>query len=358
LRSILRYIRDGRNYILVLVMLAAVSAWVLDYMVSPVGGSGRPAMVVIPKGVTAAAVGRILAEKGIVRSALGFSLLAQAAGDARELKPGAYLLKPTMGVEEIIEKMVRGEIAAVWVTVPEGFSVRQIAERLGESNLVNPEEFMALAASDAQGFSGILGIPSHSLEGYLFPSTYLVPLKTTAREVAAEMVKTFRAKVAEPYGEDIGRIAAAGGAESRAAALYRVVTAASMIEREAKVPQDRPLISAVIWNRLRRGMRLQIDATVEYALGRHRSRLYDRDLAVDSPYNTYLHGGLPPGPISNPGLPSIRAALFPAKAGYLYYVARADGSHVFSNTLEEHNAAKARIREQAAESGGQEGAVP
>jgi UPF0755 protein len=187
-------------------------------------------------------------------------------------------------------------------------------------------------------------VPSQSLEGYLFPNTYLIVLDSNPKMIVGQMLQAFKSQVAEPLSSDVVETAGNDGAQARSRALYQAVVVASMIEREAKVEKDRPLISAVIWNRLRKGMKLEVDATVQYALGEHRGRLFYSDLAVISPYNTYRNPGLPPGPISNPGLASIKAALHPANVDYLYYVARPDGSHVFSHTLEEHNAAKARIR--------------
>jgi UPF0755 protein len=249
-----------------------------------------------------------------------------------------------MSLNGMLEALVRGDVAAVWVTVPEGYTIEQIADKLAEKDLVDKQEFVMLASVDAKGFDKILNIPASGMEGYLFPDTYIVPLKTDARETISDMLKTFKTKVAAPFSSEITKIAGADTPDAKAEALHRILTVASMIEREAKVPKDRPLVSAVIWNRLRRGMKLEIDATVQYALGRHRSRLFYRDLAVDSPYNTYQHPGLPPGPIANPGIASIKAALFPKKVNYLYYVARRDGSHVFSTTLAEHVAAKQRIK--------------
>ncbi|MBI2844417.1 MAG: endolytic transglycosylase MltG [Armatimonadetes bacterium] len=343
MRILLDYIREGRCYIVLLAVLSAASLWVMSYVVSPVGGD-ISTLVVIPKGVTAVKVSKILAENGLIRFPWSFTLMTRATATADKIKPGAYKLSAMMSVGDILEKLTKGEVAAVWVTIPEGYTARQAADKLAEKASIDRNSFLVAAYSRAKDFNRILDIPSYAMEGYLFPDTYLVPVEADAQEVIGLMIEAFKSKVAEPFADEVAKIAADNSPESNAAALHRVVIVASMIEREAKTPQDRPLISAVIWNRLRLGMKLEIDATVQYAHGNHRPRLYYRDLELDSPYNTYLYAGLTPGPISNPGLDSIEAALHPAKSNYLYYVARADGSHVFSRTVEQHNAAKKRIR--------------
>lgn len=338
------YIREGKKYIIALIVLLGLSLWATLYVESPVGGDAIPMIVVVPKGATAKSVAAALAEKGLIRSELAFRFVAQATGSSSGIKPGAYKVSRAMSISEILDKLVLGDVAAVWVTIPEGYTVEQVADRLSERGLVNHAEFAALARNGAQEFSDILNIPAQGLEGYLYPETYLIPLQPDARDVARQMLETFKSKVADSLGGEITGRTPDGEEHSKPEALHRVIIVASMIEREARVAADRPLVSAVIWNRLRIGMKLDIDATVQYALGRHRSRLYYRDLEAESPYNTYTHAGLPPGPISNPGIDSIKAAIHPAEVDYFYYVARPDGSHVFSRTLDEHNAAIRRIR--------------
>lgn len=327
-----------------LAILVVAGLMIVHSMIAPVGGDKTPVVVVIRKGQTAVPIGRTLAEKGLVRSASGFALIARLSGQASEIKPGAYKFNRTMTGGEMLDKMVKGEVAARWITIPEGYTLIQVADRLAEKGLVDRDEFLRVATSDGAGFSKLVKIPSSSLEGYLFPDTYLVMLDSGPKDIASQMLETFDERVKKPLNKDLTSFAAANTHGDKSDAMYRVLTVASMIEREAKVPEDRPLVSAVIWNRLRRGMKLEIDATVQYALGEHRSRLFYNDLKVESPYNTYRYPGLPPGPISNPGLASIQAAMHPAEVDYLYYVAKPDGSHVFSRTLDEHNAAKRRIR--------------
>ncbi|MEN6520635.1 MAG: endolytic transglycosylase MltG [Armatimonadota bacterium] len=344
MRLILEYVREGRNYLITLLVLIVLVLGSLFYLGAPVGGSTAPVMVIVPKGATAAEVGSRLKETGLVRSALGFSVIARACEEAGKLKPGEYRFNRSMSVRRMLDAMVRGDIAAVWVTVPEGFTAQQLAKRLADKRLVNESEFLTIVTACAGDFKDIVLVPSSGLEGYLFPDTYLVPLNAGSREIVTQMLKAFKSRVADPLSPEIEQIAAGADAESKGQALNRIIIVASLIEREARVPKDRALISAVIWNRLRIGMKLDIDATVQYALGEHRERLYNKDLAVESPYNTYTHPGLPPGPIANPGIESIKAALHPEKVDYLYYVARSDGSHIFSKTLSEHDAARRRVR--------------
>jgi UPF0755 protein len=343
MKTILDYIREARGYITVLILMILVSLWIIYYLGAPVGGSEEPVVVVIPKGATAQSVGVILRSNGLVRSWWGFALIAKYTDEANKIKPGAYKFSKAMSVRFMLDMMINGRVAGVWVTIPEGFTARQIADRLAERNIVSSDAFATLTSTCAGDFSTNLHVPSQGLEGYLFTDTYLVPTDGDLRAIVDQMLDAFKAKVVVPLAPEIDKVANSSDPIVRSKALHRIIIVASMIEREAKAPKDRPLVSCVIWNRLRRGMKLQIDATVQYAWGEHQARLYYNDLTVDSPYNTYLYAGLPPGPISNPGLDSIKAALHPAKSNYLYYVARKDGSHIFSRTLEEHNAARQRV---------------
>jgi len=286
-------------------------------------GPDRQVVVRIPVGTSATSIARLLHGAGVVRSAAGFAILAQFRGCSRALKPGAYKLSPAMTPSEIMEKIAHGEVFARWVTFPEGFTVWQIAQRLESEGLANASRFFKLAHAQGKLFKTDFPHPGDNLEGYLFPDTYLIPVGAKEESIIRMMLDTFHARVSPLIaGKNVD--------------LHKIVTLASLIEREARVPKDRPLISAVLRNRLARGMRLECDATVLYALGRHKNRVLYDDLKVDSPYNTYVYPGLPPGPIANPGLASIKAALYPAKVDYLYYTARADGSHIFTRTLKDH----------------------
>ena len=331
--------------LLVLLLFAAltVAAGVLYTieLLGPVSGNPKAptVLVTIPPGKSARQIGEILARKHLIRSPLSFVFASRLDHLSGEMHAGRYALSPAMPPRQIAALMALGETASNVVTVPEGFTVRQIARRLANAGLVNEMQFLTLATTQGKSFS-VAGWtpPNASLEGYLFPDTYTLPKGATPREIISQMLQNFHARVVVPDGKLAAR--APGG-------LPGTITLASLVEREAEVGSDRPLIAAVYRNRLALGMRLQCDATVQYALPQHKTRLFYADLRVDSPYNTYTHAGLPPTPIACPGLPSINAALHPANVDYLYYVAGPDGKHhVFSRTLAGQNAAIARVRAQ------------
>jgi UPF0755 protein len=271
--------------------------------------------VIIPRGSTLSDIASLLESRGVIRNAFVFRVLARAHHADEEVRAGAYAFAPHETESEILDQLRSGGAQiATWVTIPEGFTAAQIAQRLQADGVGRANDF-------DRAFRG------H--EGYLFPSTYLVPLAATPAAVTHMLTDQF-AKELPP------------DAAVRARALHvsvpQAVTVASLVEREAQIESDRPLIAGVIYNRLRLGMPLQVDATIEYALPQHKSVLSLRDLQVDSPYNTYEHTGLPPTPIANPGLPSLLAALHPAKTDDLYYVYCGNGHHVFAKTLAEHQA--------------------
>jgi UPF0755 protein len=300
-------------------------------------GAGKPARVTVAKGATPTSLGHELEARGVIRSARGFAL----RGRETTIRPGVYDLSPAQTPEHLLRQLSRGDIAREKATFPEGFTVAQIGQRLAERGLVDGRDFLDLASRRGGTLRASFRPPAN-LEGFLFPDTYTFPVGADAEAVAQQMLGNFDRLVARGRAAEIRR--------SRRS-LREIVTVASLIEREAVVRRDRPLIAGVIYNRLARGMPLQIDATVQYARvlrgDGHKPRLLFRDLEIDSPYNTYRIRGLPPGPICNPGLDSIAAALAPTPSPYLYYVARGDGSHVFGRTLDEHNRNIALVRRGA-----------
>lgn len=294
----------------------------------------QPKLVDIPEGASLDRIAHLLAQQGVIRQAWAFSWLARRQGRARVLHPGRYLLSPHQTPQTILEQLVAGNVIVVKITFPEGFTLEQMAARAQDQGLGRAARYRELASREAASF-GVKGLPhGHSLEGYLFPDTYQLPWGADERALIRLQVDRFEevwAELEKRYPSQKSR--------------HEVVTLASLIEREAKVEADRRLIAGVLHNRLTRGWRLEVDATVLYALGQHKARLLYQDLQVDSPYNTYRHSGLPPGPIANPGRASLEAALNPAPTDCLYYVARPDGSHLFSRTLADHNRAKQQIRQ-------------
>ncbi|MBI3998303.1 MAG: endolytic transglycosylase MltG [Armatimonadetes bacterium] len=319
------------------VVFLAAAAGAVWWEVRPVGGSGDQRIVLIPHGASTRQIGDRLVEARVVRSRAAFMLalaLRQANG---RLRHGEYALRPTQSALEIVDVLVRGETVIHRVTIPEGYTARQIADALAREGLVDPDRFLLTALTQARRFArpALPDLPIDSLEGYLFPDTYHLTRGLDEADVIAVLVDRFERAV----GADLQ-----AAAQARGLTFHQLLTVASMIEREARVPAERPVVASVIYNRLSRDMRLEIDATVLYALGRHKEVITADDLAVDSPYNTYRYTGLPPGPIANPGLAAIAAAAHPAQTPYLYYVLKPDGSHHFSRTLEEHLAAIRRYR--------------
>ncbi|MDQ0287045.1 UPF0755 protein [Desulfofundulus luciae] len=304
-------------------------------MLSPVtSGQGRSVNVTIPRSASSSNIGRILHEEGLVHSAWFFNFYTRLKGVDGRLKAGPYTFSTAQSLPEIVNELVKGPDEGRVFTIPEGFNLKQIAELLEREGLVTRRDFLAAAAGDTFDYPFLHGLPAgpNRLEGYLFPDTYRVGSNTSAHEVIDLMLSRFDRKLKEM--DYYRKVKAAG------LTLHQAVIIASMVEREARVDRERPLIAGVIFNRLKRDMPLQIDATVQYALGSQRAKLYYKDLEVDSPYNTYLIRGLPPGPIACPGEASLLAAVQPAKTSYLYYVARPDGTHAFASTLDEHNANK------------------
>ncbi len=326
----------GIVFVGVAVCLAGV-AGVVWWRVRPVGGSGGARTVLVRPGESTRHIGERLTEVGLLRDPGALVLAARLRGTAGRLRHGEYKFTPAQSALEIVDTLARGEGILHRVTIPEGFTVRQIAAAFAAAGLVDRDRFLDLALRRGRSLqiATLAELPIDSVEGYLFPDTYALPRGLTEEEVLAGLLTRFDAAVGPQLR---------AAARARGLTLHHLLTVASMIEREARVPEERPIIAGVIYNRLARGMRLEIDATVLYALGRHKEAITTADLATASPYNTYRYAGLPPGPIANPGLASIAAAAVPARSPYLYYVLRPDGSHQFSRTLQEHEDAVRRYR--------------
>ena len=322
------------NWALALVIAGGLGVhfWV-NAQLKPVG-PGEPRVVHVPPGLSTGEILTLLHDEGLTRSPFAVRVGLHRWHLAGKLQAGYYELAPTMSAREIAERIASGKQATAKVTFPEGFTVKQIAARLAEKGLIEEDAFLAEATPAILVGSG-LHLKGDSVEGYLFPATYVFEYGSTPEDVVWQMAEEFRRRTVEGMADDL---------RNSKRPLADIVTVASLIEREARVEKDRPLIASVIYNRLKKGMRLQIDATVLYALGEHKDRVTHQDLQVDSPFNTYRHKGLPPHAICNPGEASIRAALRPAKTDYLFYVARPDGSHKFTRTYAEHLKAIRAIR--------------
>lgn len=282
--------------------------------------------VEIPVKAATSQIADLLSARGVIRSKHAFVVSARVLGLAKSLKAGDYELDAHQGLLQILDKISRGDAVANWVTIPEGYTVTQIADLLAKQRMANARSFLDLTTTEGQEYLDV-PIPRPGLEGYLLPDSYKFKTGVNEKDIVQGICQNFERQVVTGLKSDL---------QSSGRTLDEMVIIASLIEREARIPGDRDRISAVIRNRLQRKMRLQIDATVIYALGSHRKRLSLKDTRIDHPYNTYKHEGLPPGPICNPGLACLKAALHPADVPFLYYVARDDGSHYFSTTYKEH----------------------
>ena len=299
------------------------------------GKLGGKVHVTIPPGATLNTIAEILQQKGVVPRARAFEIRASGDGHGTDLRAGTYVLRQNEPYDQLVATLAAGpQQAAIKVTIPEGFTVAQAAAMLAKTIPgFSAESYLELAVKHPIAPKVVGYTPGRTLEGLLFPATYDVLPSVTARQFIERQLAACKNALAQV---DLSR--------ARKAKLtpYDVTIIASMVEREVEVPSERPLVAAVIWNRLHKGMPLQIDATVEYALPQYKPVLTYQDLKIQSPYNTYLHAGLPPTPIANPGAASLKAAAGPANVDYLYYVARNDGSgrHYFSSTYSQFLADK------------------
>ncbi|UCE18014.1 MAG: endolytic transglycosylase MltG [Gemmatimonadota bacterium] len=289
--------------------------------------------VVVSKGMDVRSIGSLLEKEGIISGKLQFLLAVKFFGKEENLQAGRYTFPERNSIISVLNRLVQGEVAYEKVTLPEGLTAEEVAHRFKVAAAIDSQTFLHVIADT--GFIRTLELRTHNLEGYLFPSTYMVYWEMDPREIIAGMVEAFKRVFSSEYEVR---------AEELGLSVREVLTLASIIEREVMVPEERPIISAVFHNRLKLGRALESCATVEYALGIHKPRLTEEDLQVQSPYNTYVYAGLPPGPICNPGKASIEAALYPADVDYLYFVSEGNGRHIFSRSLEEHTRAKWRVR--------------
>jgi UPF0755 protein len=311
-------------------VLSVRTSW--DRPAAPFGAQAPEVVLEVPAGATLRATARQLAAAGVVASARRFEWLGRATGLAGRVQPGEYALSAALTPRQVLDRLVRGEVVLHPVTLPEGLTVKESLERFAAAGFGTVAAYEALLADPAvQAEYGVetagVKVP---FEGYLFPDTYRFAKGTPPDQVLAAVMRRLDAA----FGPDRRRRMAALGWTR-----HQVLTMASLIEKETGRPEERPRVSAVFHNRLELAMRLQSDPTVIYAMPDFDGDIRAADLRRDDPYNTYRHGGLPPGPIANPGDAAIEAALYPSDDPALYFVARGDGTHVFSDTVEAHNRA-------------------
>lgn len=328
---------EKRMAISIAILAVLLIAWVgfhqISQLMGPVdAGNEERIEVTIPAQCTTSQVARILYEHNLIQNEKFFVGYCRVKGLDQNLKAGVYSFNRAQSLSELVEGLVQGKVVTVGFTVPEGYTLSQIGELLVKENICTAEEWQQALIQDYD-YEFLKKAPDteNHLEGFLFPATYRVARDVTAQQVVDMMLKRFEQ-------EWKGGLAATAREQGRD--VYEVVTLASLIEKEARVDEERPVIAGVLINRLKKGMPLQVDATVLYSLGEHKPVVTYRDLEVDSPYNTYRYPGLPLGPIASPGSASLAAALQPAQHSYYYYVYMGDGRHYFSKTHDEHVQAK------------------
>ena len=341
--SLNKMVRSKYAVILVVLCVLGIAIHLCAASVlGPVDGNSTAEEVIqISPGMSAMEIGSLLAQKRLIKSVLMFRLASVINRTSRSLKAGEYALSRDMSTFQILRKIASGEAALYAFTIPEGVTLSRIAGYWEERGFGTADDFVM--ASRNSEIRKKYGIDSDSLEGYLFPDTYMIPRGISEHEAIAEMLRQFDKNIWRLRNGDAnkGNAAIAGTELSR----HEIISLASIIEREAKVKEEKPMISAVFHNRLRRGRKLESCATVLYSLGYPRRKLTKDDLNTISPYNTYIHEGLPPGPICNPGRDSIAAALNPSEDRFLYFVSKNDGTHYFTESYRDFLNAKRRYRD-------------
>ncbi len=339
------------KWFIVIILIAVVAAVLLNStyktMLEPVDSSATDSQVIvdIPVGSGTETIAEILFDNGLIKNTLAFRIMARKNGYDHRFKAGRYILSRAMSTEEQAEIIASGEVYSetVWFTIPEGFTVEEIALRLEENGLVNNNRFLSLVKDPPPGIMEKYPLLAEAaspdieylLEGYLFPDTYEVYREAGEEDIIRLMVERLFQVIGE---EGLNRAAEMNRS------IHEILTIASIVEREARVDHERPLIAGVFYNRLQIGQRLESCATIQYILGEYKEFLSYHDLETPSPYNTYQNAGLPPGPIAAAGASSINAALNPEQSNYYYFNYKYDesGEHYFSRTLQEHNQNVAR----------------
>lgn len=333
--------KQGKKYLflaglLVLLVWGAGAVWFGYTSLSTPGPPlSHPITIFVQKGSSLQMIAHNLHAEGLLANTRLFTLWAWLSGRDRGMKTGEYLFTSPLSPLALLDRLEQGRIFRRAVTIPEGLTLAQIAVLLEKEGLGTTESFLCLNTDPE--FLVRWGLPTNSLEGYLYPATYQFSLSASAEEILGTMIARFYAAM----DVDMYR-----RARELDLSLHELVTLASLVEKETGAAGERPLVAAVFHNRLRKGIRLQCDPTVIYGIKDFDGTITRQHLRTPNPYNTYVIGGLPVGPIANPGLAALRAALYPARSDYLYFVARGDGTHQFSTSLAAHNRAVRRFQER------------
>ncbi|MGG1615492.1 endolytic transglycosylase MltG [Paenibacillus sp. NRS-1782] len=326
--------------LLMIVIIAGGATLYIWNAMQPVQAKTQPVVFTVVKGTGTSAIADTLEQKGLIRNALVFKAYLKFKQQGSAFMAGKYEAQPGATFDQLIAKLSAGDVVKeemIRFTIPEGFTIRQMADKLQKEGLADQKQFLQLA-NDPSAFDVALvrDIPKqaglrYALEGYLFPETYELKKGSTTKDIIQAMLEQMQKRLETVPDMD-------AMLKQRGETLHQLLTVASLVEREVVVDEERPVVASVIYNRLKQDKKLEIDATVQYMLDKQKERLYYKDLAVESPYNTYLHQGLPPGPIASPSLKSVVAALQPDATDYLFYVTKKDGTqgHLFAKTYKEH----------------------
>ncbi|MZQ86156.1 endolytic transglycosylase MltG [Paenibacillus sp. 5J-6] len=329
-------------FLLIIIGTASGIGLYIANALQPVTASEQPVRVSIPQGAGSVQIAKELETKGLIKNSSVFTYYLKVKKQGSRFQAGEYEMKPGLTFEEMIEKLNKGETVkeeVIRITIPEGYTVDQIAAKLSEQTPWNKDVFLKLADAPAglTDETAASSIPDnknlkHRLEGYLFPETYEFKKGSTEQEFIERTLQQLDKKLATLPPDWKDKL------KEQGLSVHQMLTIASLIEREVVQDEERALVSGVIQNRLKKNMPLQIDATVQYLFDKSKERLLEKDLQIQSPYNTYLNTGLPPGPIASPSLASMKAAIYPQETKYLFYVTKKDGTkgHLFAETFEEH----------------------
>ena len=322
----------------------------LFYFSLPVSREQTEKVFEVKKGESIFDIAKHLEEEGFIKNKYLFVCLTILRGKERQLKAGKYILSPSMTLQEILDILSKGKTPIVKITIPEGWNLKEIAQYLEEKGLCQKEEFFEIVGWQGVDYSKEKNLPQAqdfsnkfpflkdkpknvSLEGYLFPDTYFVKKTATCQEIVEMFPENFSKKLTPDLQEEI---------KKQKKTVFEIVTMASLLEKEVKTKEDKEIVAGILWKRLKAGIPLQVDATIAYITGRKTTKITFEELQIDSPYNTYKYLGLPLGPISNPGMESILAAIYSKQSNYWYYLSTPEGKTIFSKTLSEHNKNRAK----------------
>lgn len=325
----LSWLRNKKILVLILLAAIAIIWWMSTFR--PVSASEEKTAFVIEQGTVASQLAKDLETRGLIREDSAFNLLCKIKGAESKLMAGIYYLSPSMSTGEILDKLLQGpERDEKKVTIPEGYNTSQIIDVLVKNGFGTKEKFkteMQSFTSDQYAFLKDIPKGENRLEGFLFPDTYFFSVDEGEHKIIDRMLQRFSLELTDDIKNKLNE---------KNMSVFQWVTMGSIVEREAAKSEDRPIIAAIFAKRIKIGMPLQSCATIQYLLNENKRVLSLKDLEINSPYNTYKHTGLPPGPIANPGRASLQAVLYHEETDYLYFVAKSDGSHAFAKTNEEH----------------------